>query len=149
MDENETFWYRMLLKKEGPFFTFPSKSHFRHFWHFFLFWPISSFLWSTIWYLFIRTQTYNFLNSLHIIGERYYGILGYTEGYWNINHISFEFHQMKTLHSMTERMQSKQNIHSHKSIKECKSYFSEVWKYYCLLKVNLFKLIRIVADCAV
>jgi len=53
-------WNQLFLKEEGPFFTFPSKSHFRYFWLFFIFWPISPFLWSTTWYLFIRTHTYYF-----------------------------------------------------------------------------------------
>ena len=32
---NILIWNQLFLKKEGPFFTFPSKSPFRHFWLFF------------------------------------------------------------------------------------------------------------------
>jgi len=37
---NILIWNQLFLKKEGPFFIFPSKSHFGHFWLFFLFWLI-------------------------------------------------------------------------------------------------------------
>ena len=34
-------WNQLFLKEEGPFFTFPSKSHFQHFW---LFFPILAYI---------------------------------------------------------------------------------------------------------
>ena len=55
---NILIWNQLFLKEEGPFFTFPTKSHFWHFWLFFLFWPISPFLWSTTWYLFLYGRTH-------------------------------------------------------------------------------------------
>ena len=45
-------------------------SHFRHFWLFFLFWPISPFLWSTTWYLFIWTHTYYIYYMCAHLGEK-------------------------------------------------------------------------------
>ena len=91
MDKNATLRYGInyLWKRRVPSSYFRQKVIFNIFDFFFLFWPISPFLWSTTWYLFIRTQTY-VKEIFHHYVEKYIEI--HSNCSWNIHSLKSSYH---------------------------------------------------------